>query len=150
MITDHAGHVLVYACVSVTLHCSACLLISRVSNAFEPAQLVVAHGPQTHSRQHISGQQRMVCWSWQGHVQGLQLLGHMDSGVNVTQLLLTVCLQTCTCLHTHSNALGRDARPSQESGVRRSGGVGGKAGEQAEQGYALVSPPPPPPHPSPP
>ena len=70
----------------------ACLLISRMGDAFQPAQLVLAHGPQTHTRQDVPGQQGLVGGGAQGHVQSLQLLSNVDSGVNAAELLLTVCL----------------------------------------------------------
>lgn len=79
--------------------------MSRVSDAFQPAQLVFAHSPQTHTGQHISRQQRMVCGGWQGHVQGLQLVSNMHSGVDTAQLLLAVCLQSCTCLQQQHSAV---------------------------------------------
>lgn len=82
------------------LQCSD-LLMSRASNAFQPAQLVLAHGPQTHTRKDIPGEQGVVGGGGQGHVQSLQLLSNVDSGVYAAQLLLTICLQCRSCLHAH-------------------------------------------------
>ena len=96
------------------MHSAACLLISRVSDAFQPAQLVFTHHSQAHTGQHISGQQRMVCGGWQGHVQGLQLLSDMHGSVNAAELLLAVCLQTSSCLQRHHTAVSASVRWNQD------------------------------------